>query len=274
MLRKSLQGAGILAMIMAAGGLFCFGTDSVSYVTTGVSCVTQSARDAVPVGFEIERARKMIGDLTPDIRQNMHVIAEEEVQIKRLDERIARTEADLQKQKESIMTLKNDLSSDRDSYTYRGKVYTVSQVKADLSCRFERFKTQDATLASLKQTLAARQQGLSAAKSKLDGMVAAKRQLEVDVENLEAQLKLVEAAQTTANYNFDDSRLGRAKELVQNLRTKLDVTQSLLGQEAKLGGAIELEHEAPTDIAQQVTEYFSTPAKPQVAQHEPKIELE
>ena len=69
MLRKSLQGAGILAMILAAGGLFCFGTDSVSYVSTGVSCVTQSARDAVPVGFEIERARKMIGDLTPDIRQ-------------------------------------------------------------------------------------------------------------------------------------------------------------------------------------------------------------
>ena len=52
-------------------------------------------------------------------------------------------------------------------------------------------------------------------------MLAAKRQLEVDIENLEARKKMVEVAQTTSNYQFDDSQLGQVKELVTDLRTRL-----------------------------------------------------
>ena len=56
-------------------------------------------------------------------------------------------------------------------------------------------------------------------------MLAAKRKLEVDVEHLEARLKMVEAAQTTSDYAFDDSRLSRVKELITDLRTRLDVAE-------------------------------------------------
>ena len=53
----------------------------------------------------------------------------------------------------------------------------------------------------------------------------AKRQLEVDVENLEARLKMVEVAQTASNYQFDDSQLGRVKELIGDLRSRLSVEE-------------------------------------------------
>ena len=43
----------------------------------------------MPIEFQIERARDMIKDLVPEIRKNMHVIAKEEVEVKRLDEQIA-----------------------------------------------------------------------------------------------------------------------------------------------------------------------------------------
>ena len=74
-------------------------------------------------------------------------------------------------------------------------------MKCDLANRFDRFKTSDATLASLREIQTARQKSLDAARQKLDGMLAAKRQLEVDVENLEARLKMVEVAQTASNYS-------------------------------------------------------------------------
>lgn len=276
MIRKMLFGAVGAAAVLGLASMFFFGTDSASYLGTGVDKLRGSVRDNVPITFEIERAKKMITELTPDIKQNMHVIAEEEVELARLNERIQNQDGQLGKQRQAIMTLKNDLSSPQTVYVYNGRSYSPNQVKIELAARFERYKTEDATVKSLHQIRSAREQSLNAARQKLDGMIAAKRQLEVDVENLDAQLKLVEAAQTTSNYHFDDSRLSRAKELVQNLRTRLDVTAKLVNAENNLisGEGISLDHEIPSDVVEQVTDYF-TQEKPVVADSVPvKIDLE
>jgi hypothetical protein len=103
----------------------------------------------------------------------------------------------------------------------------------------------------------ARQRSLEAARQKLEGMLAAKRQLEVDVEHLEARLKMVEAAQTTSDYKFDDSQLSRAKELVSDLRTRLDVAEKLVNTEDYLRDEIPLTESAPENIVEEVTEYLN-----------------
>jgi len=102
----------------------------------------------------------------------------------------------------------------------------------------------------------ARQRSLEAARQKLEGMLASKRQLEVEVEHLEARLKMVEAAQTTSDYQFDDSQLSRAKELVTDLRTRLDVAEKLVNSDGYLSGEIPLAEPAPENIVEEVTEYF------------------
>jgi phage shock protein A len=130
-------------------------------------------------------------------------------------------------------------------------------VKTDLANRFERFKTADATLASLREMHQARGKSLDAARQKLEGMLAAKRQLEVDVENLEARHKMVEVAQTTSNYQFDDSQLGRVKELVTDLRTRLQVAEKIVNSENSLRDEIPLDQTTPANIADQVDQYFS-----------------
>ena len=129
-------------------------------------------------------------------------------------------------------------------------------MKTDLANRFARFKTSDATLASLKEIHTAREKSLEAARQKLEGMLAAKRQLEVDIENLEARQKMVEVAQTTSNYQFDDSQLGQVKELVTDLRTRLQVAEKLVNAENKLGEEIPLDATTPANIVDQVTDYF------------------
>ena len=82
---------------------------------------------------------------------------------------------------------------------------------------------------------------LAAARQKLEGMLAQKRQLQVEVENLEARNQMVAAAQTTSNYQFDDSQLGRVKELVQNLKTRLEVSEKLVNAESEFQGEIPLD---------------------------------
>jgi predicted nucleic acid-binding Zn-ribbon protein len=252
MLKKGII-AGAAAMLLAT---FFFGRDAWSYVSTSAGWVKDSVRDSVPIEFEIERARKLVKDLVPDIRANMHVIAKEEVEVARLEKQIGDAEVRLANERSGLMRLRNDLSSGKDEFQYAGRSFTANQVKLDLANRFERYKTSDATLASLRDIHIARQRSLDAARAKLEGMLASKRQLEVDVENLEARLKMVEAAQTTAEYNFDDSRLSRAKQLIGDLRTRLEVSERMVNSEGAFQDGIPLEAPQAENIVDEVTQYF------------------
>jgi chromosome segregation ATPase len=250
-----LVGAG--AFLVAA---LLFGRNAIGYFRTSLSWVRESANNAVPVEFQIDHARNMIKDLTPEVRQNMHVIAKEEVELKRLEEQIAGAEARLAREKDDMLRLKADLTAGPGPFHYGNRSYTADEVKTDLANRFQRFKTGEATLASLKSIHQARQRGLEAARQRLDGMLAARRQLQVDVENLDARNQMVAAAQTTSNFQFDESHLGRVKELVSNLRTRLDVAERLANAETEFQGEIPLDKATPKNILEQVGRYLGSAA--------------
>ncbi len=242
------------AILLAA--IVLFGRNTLGYLRTTWGYVHDSVENSVPVGFEIDHARQMIKHLEPEVRSNMHVIAEEQVKVQQLNEQIADLEAKQAKDKEQILRLKTDLAAAKDTYAYGGRNYTPAEVKTDLANRFERYKTAEATLTSLKQVHDARLKSLAAAQQKLEGMLAQKRQLQVEVENLEARNQMVAAAQTTSNYQFDDSQLGRAKELVQNVKTRLEVEEKLVNAESDFQGEIPLDKANPQNIVDQVGDYF------------------
>lgn len=252
MIKKAILATGV-ALVLA---LLLFGRSAVSYVRTSAGVVSDAVHDTVPVEFQIERARNMIKDLVPEIRKNMYVIAKEEVEVEQLQQQIAGAEAKLDKEKTDLIRLKTDVAGGKAVFVYAGRRYTVAQVKTDLANRFERYKTNEATLASLEEIHGARQRSLDAAREKLEGMLVAKRQLAVEVENLEARLQMVAAAQTTSEYNFDDSRLGRVKELIADLRTRLDVAERMVNAEGYYHDEIPLDEPAPENIVEQVAEYF------------------
>ncbi len=264
MIRKTLvavAGASLLAVLF-------FGRDAVSYMSTSFGWMKDSVKSSVPVEFEIERARRMVKNLVPDIRRNMHVIAQEEIEIERLDKEIAKTENTMSREKAEIMQLKGDLASKQPTYSYGGRTYTVSHVKVDLANRFERYKTHDAMLANLRDIQSARRTSLDAARQKLENMLTQKRQLEVDVEQLEAQFKMVEVAQTLSEHNIDDSQLGRVKDLIADIRSRLKVAERLASTPLVEGEIPVSASQGETEnIVDQVTEYFGVQAEPtQVAE--------
>ncbi len=254
MIRRALVSAAIATSL----GVFFFGRSAASYVGTSVGWVRDTVKDCVPIEFEINRARGMLKNLIPEIRANMHLIAKEEVEVERLAKQIATDQSRLDKDRGEMVRLRTDAAGGQSTLHYSGRSYTLDQVKADLSGRFERYKTNEATLSSLAQMHVARQRSLDAARGKLDNMLVVKRQLEVETEHLDARLKMVEAAQATSDYNFDDSQLSRAKELVTDLRTRLDVAERLVHSETYLRDEIPLEPEARENILDEVAEYFGS----------------
>lgn len=247
----------ILSVLVVGGAaVMLLGSNIGSYVTTSYDRAAQTVEDSVPIEFQIDRARKMVRDLEPEIRRSMHVIAKEEVEVEQLNNKIESAETKAGKDKSEIMRLQSDLQTGKSVFRYAGHSYSEAEVKQDLARRFARYKTSDATMASLKDMREARQRNLDAARQKLATMMSSQRQLLVEVENLEAKLKLVEVAQASSDLHLDDSQLARAKGLMNDIRARLDVAAKLADADTNFHDEIPLEEPAPEDITNQVAEYF------------------
>lgn len=243
-----------LAVTLLAG--LTIGTDVGSYLSTAYHRATNCVADSVPIEFQIDRARQLVAEVAPEVRDAMRAIAKEEIALERLDEQIADAEERAEKGKSAIIRLQSDLSTDTKVFHYAGRNYTRSQVVEDLSRRFTRHKVGDETLSHLKTMRQARQDNLNAAREKLTAMISTQKSLEADLVNLEAKRNLVSVAQATTDVALDDSRVAQAKELIADIRSRLDVTAKLAHANTTYPGEIQLEAEESADVIEQVAAYF------------------
>ncbi|MGE3313587.1 MAG: hypothetical protein AB7O26_00640 [Planctomycetaceae bacterium] len=262
MIKKAILGS----MAFIAVGAFLFGRDLCSYARTAGKHVRGAVKSEVPIEFEIERARAMVEQLIPEIRESMHVIAEQQVDIEHMTKDVDRKCGELARQKEAMMSLKADLEKGGATFQYASRSYTPNEVKHDLAQRFTRYKGADETLKRDREILLARQKSLRAHEQKLDEMLVAKKDLEVQVEQLEARMKTLQAAETVSSLEIDDSELTRVKKLIRELNKQLDVKEKMLDAEGKFVGLIPVESAAPEPPVENVTEeinaYFNEQPKP------------
>lgn len=249
----------ILLSTLAVGvlGGLTVGRDACSYVKTAYNKATGAVEKTVPIEFQIDRARQMVHDLAPEVRRSMEVIAKEEIELERLADKIDAVQAKVDKSKSDLIRLQADLSTDRNVFRYAGHTYDRSEVVEDLSRRFVRHKVSDETLDHLRDMRSARQANLDAARQKLTAMIGAQKELETDITNLEAKRQLVEVAQASSEVLLDDSRLARAKGLIADIRSRLDVSARLANADVAFPGEIQLDPAASRDVQEQVAAYFS-----------------
>ncbi len=254
MLKKLVYGGAAAGL----GMLFLFGWDAMSYVSTGASCIKHSFKDSVPISFEIQRARKVIESIDPEVRQNMHAIAREEVEVARLERHVDRLAQTVEKGRRELGTLTSHLSGNMRLVSSRGQAYSPEQIKMDMSSRLKQLKTNDETRENLQKMLVARQQTLDAARQKLDVMLSKKRQAAVEIENLEARRRLLEVnrAATDFSSSFDDSQLAKTQEILTEIETRIQVEEKLITVEGEFHGEIEVAEPADEDILEQVTAYL------------------
>ncbi len=253
MLKKILIGS---ALVVGTGAVIG-GTSAISYVKTGYSSVRDSIKEHIPIEVEIKRVREMIKDLKPEIADNVKLIAREEVEVAKLNKEVSAKNASLDKSKTAILQLKEDLQSGKRFVSYGGKTFDMDQVKKDLSDRFKHFQTQEATAVKLEKILAAREQNLEAARRKLDVMLDAKRQLAINVENLQARLQMLQVAEASSQYAINDSSLSRVRETIDEIATRIEVAEKTLDQQDLVTGEIPvLSDETPVDLLEQITAYF------------------
>lgn len=261
MLKKALIGGTLAALL---GGLL-IGSGLWSYARTAGGWIEQTAKDSVPLEWEIKRARQMIGDLEPEITTNAKRIAHEKIKVARLENELDQTSERLAEARNDIERLRSDLEEGDEMFVYSGKTYTSAQVREDLGRRFERYKTRKQTAEKLQQMLSARQGALTAAHQRMDAMLSAKRQLEVEIENLQARLAAVRVAQTSSQLGLDDSALARTRQLLDEIATRIDVEEEVTQVDAEYFGGIELKEESNAGLLDEISSYFDSGAAESLA---------
>jgi DNA repair exonuclease SbcCD ATPase subunit len=255
---------GVVGAMLGAGALaLLFGTAAPSYVKTAFSRVRHEAKDAVPVAFEIDRARQQVAELEPAIHENIETIARAEVEIEHLQDEIAVTQANLEREQKALLALREHVD-DGDVYLTGGVSYTAEEVQAELARRFDHYKTVASILTDKEETLKMRKQALIAARKHNDELRSAKAALMTRIEAIETRLRQIEAAQSANEYNFDNSALSRAKATVSELSKRVEVMARVAEQEGRFSGSVPMLLEPGRDIVSEIDAEFAAPkpAKP------------
>lgn len=218
-------GAGVLALV--------FGTSAPSYVRTAFHKVRHSAKEAVPIQFQIDRARQQVADLEPAIHLNRESIASAEVDSERLEREIASTQFNLSQEKREMAALRETLKSGNFRLA-SGVSYTPEEIGADLGRRFQHYNQVKQILKEKQDTLKARQKAVVSARKQLAEMTASKKTLLTKIDEIEARLKSIEATQAANEFTFDDSELARVKESVSDLEKRVEVMARVAEQEGRL----------------------------------------
>ncbi len=256
MLKKAFIGS--MAVITAS--TFFFGRDALSYLTTGASSLREAVRSEVPIEFEMERAKHEVAELVPAIHKSLKIVAEQQVSVENLRSNIDQKTAALEEQEEAILALNEDLKTGDEQFVYAGHSYSVNEVQRDLTERFNRFKTAEATLKDQQLILTAKEKALESHRSTLEDMLSQKKTLEVELERLMARMQMIAARKQISSVSVDDSQLAKAKSLISEINQKLDVEAKLLDAEGNFLGLIPVETKSveTVNIALQVDSYFGS----------------
>ena len=218
---------------LLTGGVL-LGTDIFSYVRSSAKSVRTVVRDGVPLDFELQRARDMVEDILPELRANVRVIAQEEVEIAHLRRDINLATEKLDAQRQSVSAFRNKLRSSDVSFVVHGRHVSREQVTEQLASVLDRFKQAEATLTSKHRLLEAREKSLAAAHSVLERSQARKVELEQKIEALTAQHRLVQAQAVGTKVSIDDTQLARADKLITDIQKRLETAQRVLEHEFEL----------------------------------------
>jgi chromosome segregation ATPase len=254
MLKKGLiVGAGVLLLAL----LFGYPTIS-SYVYSVVEDGQSLASDLEPTSNQIHRAEVMIKQIGREIPNCEREVAKAEVAVDQLRDQLSEVNDDLDERKADMDILTAHLKSGGGTFYVSERTYSEERVREDLSMRLEKYKTRESHRNNLQQILDAREQALKATRDKVAEMRAAKGQLEVEVENLKSRLALIETRQAASQVNIDDSTLSNTKELIQSIKTRLDVADKMLNTDTDTQDLIPLDKQGKdqTDIVDEVARYF------------------
>ncbi|HZN40601.1 MAG TPA: hypothetical protein VFD82_17490 [Planctomycetota bacterium] len=246
MICKTLKWMLLSGAVLGGAGFLFLGTDFPSYLGTMASSVRESVTGAIPVEIELKRAEGLIRQIDPQIDRCKLDLARAQIELENLQNSVTHLEkvtgAEEKKLKVGAKLLSGDgtaevmLASDSGAHRRR--------VNADLARTKDSYVNNVAIL-KVKRALIERQtRAVEAASQRLEAVRTERGALEDQVATLKTQKMQVEALTAQSKrIDLDDSALSQAKEVIKNVKERLDVAQRMLENDMVFQG------EDPVEVA-------------------------
>ena len=170
-----------------------FGTSAVkSHLDTVSDGIRETARNAVPAEYEINRIRSLIGAMSEDVAGFQDKLGEIEATVKAKREDTRRLEASIAEDLRDLVTEKNMLAREGDEFTVRGVSYRREQVEASAKARMARVKRQQSTLELLAKAIVPLERDIADGRRRLVEAASARDDKLRELELLTAELKNAE----------------------------------------------------------------------------------
>lgn len=272
MIHKTL----ITAVVAATFGMFVFGTSFWSYVKSSANSVRETVKASVPLDVQIQTAHDMVEGILPQIREQKQMVAKQQVELKYLEEAISSTSKDLESQKRAILAMREMLDEGKQTYKFARHSYSSAEVESDVAQRFERFKIAEDALSREQKVYEAKRKALRSNELALDNMFGQKKNLEVQVVQLQARLNQIKATESVNSLEIDDSQLVRTRNMIHELNKQLDVKERMLDAEGEFVGLIpveeELEKRVHANVLSEIDSYFSEGKTEEKSVEQPSVE--
>ncbi|MBI5853135.1 MAG: hypothetical protein HZB39_19160 [Planctomycetes bacterium] len=256
MILRLIKWTVIGAAALCATGYVLFGTQIGSYLGTAASSFREGVAESIPIDFELKRARNLIREIDPQLHDARRELAQSEVDLQAVQEEVTRLEKEVGDGERKLRAVSASMTGGSVGFTFANNERVRVRVEFDLERTFEAFKNKVALLEGKKKLIARQEHAVSAARLRLDAVRAEKGRLEEMVAALTTQKRQLDAlAASSRTIELDDTALGRAREVLDQVKNRLDVAQRMLEDEifaAPEGKA------ASRDIVAEITRYFGS----------------
>jgi len=247
---------------VAALGYFLFGDHASSYLSTMTGSVREGVRGKIPVEFQIKRAEKLIKAIEPEIQGCKRDVAGAEVELENLERDVDRLDGEVAKAEKKLkaagaVTVCADGGTVPARYASNGLANRRQEL--DLERTFDSYRNTVAILRGKKALIERQGKAVAAARTRLDTVRSEKARLEDLIGMLKTQKAQLDAlAAGSKRFDLDDSNLSKAKEVLAEVKKRLDVAQRMIEDDTIFAGASEQHANSDRDIGKEIREYFAS----------------
>lgn len=254
---KFVKWIAIGAASVAAGGYLLFGSHVGSYLGTAAGQFRKGVSESIPIEFELKRAENLIREIEPQLHDARREVAQAEVDLDGVRDDVERLEKEVGTGERKLKAVSAVL--DGGKATAQLASYDRTRVELDLERTFDAYKNSVGLLKGKRALIERQERAVAAARARLEAVRAEKARLEDMVAALKTQKRQLDAlAASSKSFELDDTALGRAREVLDEIKNRLDVAQRMMEDEV-FGG--EVPGERPDrNIVAEIRGYFESAA--------------
>ncbi len=239
MLKKAVIAG--LAVVVGVAVLAWLSPKLISTIRYQAGQAVESVENSVPLETEIGRLRGEVKRLEADEHQSYDQVAHQAVEVDKLRRDVDDTTAGMDKQWNNIEAMRASLGDDQKaSFRFGNRTYSREEVTEQLARDFNSYQNCEKELKAKKDLLSAGEKSLAASEDQLGALKGTRRDMEVELAKLEADLKLVRLKEAQTSLKVDDGEYARVRADIAKLRDRVAEKQKALDYQAQFtNGAID-----------------------------------